>query len=542
MTHDSVPAEPRTSYWEADPLLRRLLARRLTPAALAFAVPKLVAMGRVAAETVAPLAAVAERNPPRLVDGRVEYHEAYRAMEDVAYGSGMIAIKYDADARAAAGAQVQTIGFALGYLFGQAESGIFCPVCMTDGAARVLEQSGDEALARTWVPRLCFTRPEDRTTGAMFLSERQGGSDVGASTVRAVGPRPDGAFCLFGEKYFCSNADAEVALVLARPEGAPGGTRGLGLFLLPRDLDEGGTFPSPLARQSRSSLPGRWQPGIRLRKLKDKFGTRSMPTGEIDLEGAVAWPVGPLERGFKQMAEMVNYSRLYNATGAAAGLARACYEAEHWSRERHAFGRRVEEHPLARATLDALRTEHAAALALVLEAIAALERADGGDAEGRALMRGLTPLAKYHTAKAAVAGCSEAMEVVGGNGYMEDRCLPRLLRDTQVLPIWEGTTNIQIHDAVRALRVDGSGLALAARLRRALGGADVASALRAPLAARIDEAVRGMEALASTRDEPDGTTRHFWDRTTRTIEAALLAEAGEPTFAEAILDGRTLIR
>lgn len=522
MTQDSIPDEPRTSYYDADRLLQAWIAKHMSESARAFAEPRLRRMGRDAAETIAPLAAIADRESPKLVDGNIEYHPSYREMERIAYGSQFIALKYDPAVVAEYPAQVQKIGFALGYLFGQAEAGLFCPACMTDGVARVLVASGDRELANTWVPRLCFTQATNRTTGAMFLTERQGGSDVGASVVRAL-RGAHGMWELSGEKFFCSNADAELALVLARPDGAPKGTRGLGLFLLPRDLD------------------GKRQTGISIRKLKDKLGVRSMPTAEIELVGARAWQVGPIDHGFRQMVEMVNYSRLYNAVGAASAMARACYEAQAWASERQAFGRKISEHPLGKATLQALTAEHAGAFVLAFEAVAALDRADAGDAEARVLFRAITPLAKYHTAKAAVACCSEAMEVVGGNGYIEDRAMSRMLRDAQVLPIWEGTTNIQILDAIRGLRREGTAIALTARLTQALERIENA-ALCDRLAPRIAAAKKGLLDLAATQNEPDDTARPFFDSVARTLEVALLAELGEIDTAAQILAGKTIIR
>src|SRR5262249_10218728 len=163
-------------------------------------------------------------------------------------------------------------------------------------------------------------------TGAMFLTEKQGGSDVGATATRAV-RAPDGTWRLHGEKWFCSNADAEAILALARPEGAAAGTRGLGLFLVPGE-----------------------QPGRKILRLKDKLGVRSMPTGEVELDGAIGYAVGELDQGFKQMAEMLNLSRLYNAQASISIMRRCFYEAAVWGRARSAFGKPLIEHALFRET------------------------------------------------------------------------------------------------------------------------------------------------------------------------------------------------
>src|ERR1051325_3668 len=231
-----IPEPPRVSYWEASPDLRNLLRRKLSDAAWEWAEPQLAAMGERAAIDVAPRAAVADRFTPRLVThdergnriNRVEYNPAYRDMERIAYGSGMIAMKYQTHDHSAA---AQLTGFALGYLFAMGEMGLYCPLCMTDGVARVLTRHGTPEQVTRVVPHLTATDRESLWTGGMFLTERAGGSDVGANETVAR-KASDGTWRLTGRKWFCSNVDAEAVLVTARPEGAPDGTRGLRTFLL----------------------------------------------------------------------------------------------------------------------------------------------------------------------------------------------------------------------------------------------------------------------------------------------------------------------
>ncbi|CAM5350371.1 acyl-CoA dehydrogenase family protein [Streptomyces griseus] len=192
------------------------------------------------------------------------------------------------------------------FLFNQAEFGLGCPINVTDGAARLLSRFGDGALKAKYLDGLTQTDMSKLTQGGQFMTEKEGGSDVGKLTTRAV--QDDGHWRLYGEKWFCSNADAKMVMLLARPEGAVGGTQGVGLYLMPRELDDGS--------------PNHY----RIVRLKDKLGTRSMASGEIKLEGAIAYAVGRLDRGFVQMAEMVNWSRLSNGVKSAALMRRAHHD------------------------------------------------------------------------------------------------------------------------------------------------------------------------------------------------------------------------
>ncbi|HEV2718381.1 MAG TPA: acyl-CoA dehydrogenase family protein [Thermoanaerobaculia bacterium] len=473
-----IPSPPTICYWDASPHFRALCRRKLGDAAWAWAEPQLREMGAAAAQMVAPLAAIADRESPRLVThdergnrvDRVDYHPAYREMERIAHGSGMLSMKYTSHEHVG---DAPFVSFALGYLFAMAEMGLYCPLCMTDGVARIVTRYGtSEQIARV-VPRL--------PSGGMFLTERAGGSDVGANETVA---RRDagGAWRLTGQKWFCSNVDAEAVLTTARPEGGEAGTRGLRTFLL---------FP-------------RGNPGVTIERLKEKLGVRSMPTGEVTLRDAQAEEIGD----FRPMAEMMNLSRLYNAVASSAVIGRAIHEARWYAERRRAFGKAVAEHPLAQETLLDLEAEHLGALLMTFEAVDALRRADAGDEAAAHLLRVLTPVVKAVTGKLAVPCVSEAMELVGGNGYIEEWPMARLLRDAQVLPIWEGTTNILVLDALRVTRKERGHELMVARIR--LHTPAVADALEAELAS-LDErhARRWVDALA------------------RAYELALLNEIGE---------------
>ncbi|HEV7764456.1 MAG TPA: acyl-CoA dehydrogenase family protein [Thermoanaerobaculia bacterium] len=436
-----IPDPPDVSYWEASPDFRAFCRRKLSESAFAWAEPQLSAMGERAAKEVAPLAAIADREGPRLIThdprgnriNRVDYHPAYREMERIAYGSGMIAMKYQTHEHSQ---HAPFIGFALGYLFAMAEMGLYCPLCMTDGVARVLTRHGTHEQVTRVVPHLTSTDPRTLWTGGMFLTERAGGSDVGANETIA---RKDasGTWRLTGQKWFCSNVDAQAVLVTARVDGA--GTKGLRTFLL----------------ETRDN------PGFVIDRLKEKLGVRSMATGEVTLTDARAEEVG----GFAAMAEMLNLSRLYNAVASVGVIGRAVYEARHYIERRHAFGRPVIEWPLAQRTFFDLEAEHVGALLLTFETVSLLAKADAGDGDAAKLLRVLTPIAKAVTGKLAVPAVSEAMELIGGNGYIEESPMPRLLRDAQVLPIWEGTTNILVLDALRVMHKEASQELLFSRTR-----------------------------------------------------------------------------
>jgi alkylation response protein AidB-like acyl-CoA dehydrogenase len=350
----------------------------------------------------------------------------------------------------------QPVKFALGYLGMQAESGVFCPVSMTDALARALERYASEPLKRRFLPSLTALTMAELQQGAMFLTEKQGGSDVGLTATVAkprsyaqAGLQPE--WELWGDKWFCSNVSAELILTLARPEGAPSGTRGLGLFLVPKTLEDG-------TRNAYS-----------INRLKDKLGTRSLATGEVTLHGAQAYQVGALDRGFVQMTEMINLTRIWAAIGSLAAMRRSFLEALIHTRSRVAFGRTLAEHPLMRRQLVDLLIEVEGCAALAFETAAVLERVDRhGAEEDRRLLRMLTPLCKYYVPKRGEYVTLEALEMRGGNGYVEDWVNPRLLRDSIVNVIWEGSSNVIVLDAMRAIDREGAAAALFGMLHQRL--------------------------------------------------------------------------
>ena len=402
--------------------------------------PHLHRLGALAGGELDEAALCADRHPPRLLhrtragDDRqsIEKHPAYRRLEEVAFGEfGLAAMSHRAGVLGWQAPLPPIAKYALTYLFVQAEFGVCCPLSMTDSLARTLRKFGDPALVARYLPGLTSQDMDALVQGAMFMTERQAGSDVGATATRAV--RDGARWRLYGDKWFCSNPDAGVALVLARAEGSREGTRGLSLFLLPARTEEG--------------EPNRY----RVVRLKDKLGTRDLASGEIVLEGATAYLVGDPEQGFRQMADMINMSRLSNGMRAAGMMRRALTEALFVARQREAFGRRLIELPLMRRQLLKLMVPAEAARSVLFYTATELAKADAGDEAARRRVRLLTPLLKFRACRDARRVTGDAMEVRGGVGYVEEFSDARLVRDAHLGSIWEGTSNIIALDVLRAI-------------------------------------------------------------------------------------------
>ncbi|MGB8347478.1 MAG: acyl-CoA dehydrogenase family protein [Ktedonobacteraceae bacterium] len=464
----NMPDVAGINFCTADPDLSFLLRQHLSTKDYERAWELLTRMGAVASERMDALADVANRQGPQLIqyDKRgqrvddVVFHPAYHELERIAYEEFAIAACTHCEgALGWPGKVPQPVKFALAYLGMQAESGVFCPVSMTDALARVFERYASEPLKQRVLPRLTALTMAELQQGAMFLTEKQGGSDVGLTAtiakqlpdVAASDDPLQPAWELWGDKWFCSNVSADLILTLARPEGAPAGTRGLGLFLVPRTLDDG-------TRNAYS-----------INRLKDKLGTRSLATGEVTLHGARAYLVGDVQHGFVQMTEMINLTRIWAAVGSLAAMRRSYLEALVYTRGRVAFGRPLADHPLMRRQLVDMLVEIEGCAALVFETTAVLERVDHhGAEEDRRLLRILTPLCKYYIPKRGEYITLEALEMRGGNGYVEDWVNPRLLRDAIVNVVWEGSANVIVLDVARAITREGGDAALFALLHTRL--------------------------------------------------------------------------
>ncbi|MDO8479154.1 MAG: acyl-CoA dehydrogenase family protein [Candidatus Rokubacteria bacterium] len=438
---DGMPTTRGMNFFLEDRNLQFLCESVMGAATFERARPHLVEMGEVAGGELDDLAAQADKNPPvlrafdqagRRVD-EVVFHPSYRRMETIAFERfGLAALSHRDGVLGWPGRVPQTVKYALSYLFAQSEFGLLCPVNMTDSTARMLKHYASDELKAAWIPRLTTTDFPQLLQGTQWMTEKTGGSDVGAATTLAR-KGADGTWRLWGDKWFCSNANADVALTLARPEGAPKGTRGLGMFLVPKYLPDG------------------TKNGWVINRLKDKFGSRSMASGEVTYQGAVAYVVGDVGRGFKQMMEMVNLSRLSNAMRAAGIMRRALLESVVHASGRAAFGGPLIALPLLRANLMEMLLDVEAAASVVFNAAAVFDRWDGGSVEDRKLFRIWTPIAKCWITARARAVASEAMNVRGGNGYIEEWVNARLVRDSYLGAIWEGATPVVALDVQRAI-------------------------------------------------------------------------------------------
>jgi putative acyl-CoA dehydrogenase len=426
-----------TNTFEADPALAELLERLVPGDAHAHLAPQWRALGEQAAGPLLELARQAEAEPPRHVPydawgrrvDRIALSPAWTRLQEEAARWGLFAVPYERGL----GELARLHQGALLALYAPSSAIASCPLAMTDGAARTLLEHDPELAGRV-VPRLTARDPAALWTCGQWMTERTGGSDVGG-TLTAARAAEDGAFSLHGSKWFTSAATSDAALTLARVEGAPAGGAGLSLFFLELRRPDGALN------------------GIRVERLKDKLGTRALPTAELTLEGARARPVGGLGHGVRKIAPLLNTTRLHNAVNACGTMARLLQLLRDYARRRVVFGEPLAKKPLHRETLAGLQTEYEAALALTFECLRLLGRVEAGvaSASERACLRLLTPVAKLFTARQAVAAASEALEGFGGAGYVEDTGLPVWLRDAQVLPIWEGTTNVLSLDVLRAV-------------------------------------------------------------------------------------------
>ncbi|HEX6368391.1 MAG TPA: acyl-CoA dehydrogenase family protein [Longimicrobium sp.] len=500
------------NQYDADAPLRSLLARLLPAEVLREVQPSLREMGRLSAELYP--AQLADRlSEPVLTQwdawggriDRIELTPLWRTAERIAAEHGVVATAYER----AHGRFSRIHQLALAYLFTPSTDIYACPLAMTDGAARVLLDSGNRALIGRAVPRLTSRDPAAFWTSGQWMTETAGGSDVGRSETEAR-QDADGGWRLHGRKWFTSAATSQMALTLARPAGNPPGGRGLALFYV-ETRDEGGLLRN-----------------IRIDRLKDKLGTRKLPTAELTLDGTPAIPVTGLRDGVRGIAPMLNVTRTWNAVSAVALMRRGLTLADDYARRRSAFGATLAEQPLHADTLAGLRAEWTGALHLtfrVAELLGAQEAGELDDA-GRALLRVLTPLAKLTTARQAVAVASEVVEAFGGAGYVEDTGIPTLLRDAQVLSIWEGTTNVLSLDTLRALESAGGVATVRAEVERcAAQAADPALVPVARAAARaVERAEAWLEgAMRGGRAEAEAGARRFALTLGRSLQAALLA-------------------
>lgn len=503
------------NQFDDDWALRLYLRRTLPAEVYAATEPALRELGALAGSELYQLQLADRLSEPMLTQwdawGRrvdqIEVSPLWRVAERIAAVRGVVAAAYEQTY----GPLSRVYQFALAYLFHPSTDVYTCPLAMTDGAARTLLRSGNRALIERAVPRLTSRDPAQCWTSGQWMTESTGGSDVGRSETIAR-QDADGSWRLYGRKWFTSATSSQMALTLARPAGNPPGGRGLALFYL----------------ETRDAQ-GRLQ-GIQVNRLKEKLGTRKVPTAELTLDGAPAQLVYGVTDGVRNIVPMLHLTRTWNSVTAAAFMRRGLALARDYAHKRVAFGAPLARQPLHIDTLAALQAEQHGALLLSFLLAELLGRQETGvlSADEGHLLRILTSLAKLTTARQAVSCASEVLEAFGGAGYVEDTGLPMLLRDSQVLPIWEGTTNVLALDTLRALGEATAGWgALACHVARCR------AALREPRLAAAGQAahvaLEHAQAWLQAAQQAGGPVlelgaRRFALTVGRALELALLAE------------------
>ncbi|AXY41993.1 acyl-CoA dehydrogenase family protein [Halomonas sp. JS92-SW72] len=503
-----------------DPPLREALAREAPD----WVARRLAPLGREAgSERIQALGEAADRHPPtlRLFDrhGRrldeVSYHPAYHELMHLAIDRGWHAVAWQEEGRGGHQAHVAAL-----YLLTQAEPGFCCPVTMTHAAMPVLRHSrraqarwAPGLLAWDYDPRALPATEKSGLTFGMAMTEKQGGSDLRATSTRAAPlaatraeslaathaePSNDG-WRLTGHKWFCSAPMSDAFLTLARTDD------GLGCFLVPRFTPDG----------ERNA--------IELQRLKEKCGNRANASAEIEYRGAWAEPIGAPGRGIATLLEMVQQTRLDAATAPVGMMRQALRVAWHHVRERHAFGRALAEQPLMQAVVADLALEVEAGLALVMRAARAFDGAARGDENERALARLLPALAKYWHNKRGPGFMAEAMECLGGIGYVEESPLARLYREAPVNSIWEGSGNVICLDVLRVLGRHPEALAACWQAMAPARGED----------RRLDAALTELERLlAGPAEGLEPRARWLTQRLAQCLQAALLVQHAPSEVAD----------
>ncbi|MFH9859627.1 acyl-CoA dehydrogenase family protein [Streptomyces sp. NPDC017202] len=492
-----------------DRALVAAVERHLDPELLDEARGELSALGRAAGSAqLQEWAVQANENPPELrthdryghrVD-EVAFHPAWHRLLGKGVGAGLTAAwtRPGGHVRRAAGFLVWT----------QVEAGNGCPLSMTHAAVPALRT--DPELAAEWVPRLTSTvyerelRPAGHKAGALFgmgMTEKQGGSDVRANTTSARPLAEAGTYVLTGHKWFCSAPMSDGFLVLAQA------AEGLTCFLVPRVLEDGTRNP------------------FLIQRLKDKLGNRSNASAEVEFDGTWARRVGEEGRGVRTIIDMVAATRLDCVLGSAGLMRAAVAQAVHHSAYREAFGGRLLDKPLMRNVLADLALESEAATVLGLRLAAACD--DDGEQE-RALLRIAVPAAKYWVTKRCTPVTVEAAECLGGNGYVEESGMPRLVRESPLNSVWEGAGNVQALDVLRALRREPQALnAFLQEVGRARGADH-----------RLDAAIKDLLTELADLDGAEARARRIAERFALVLQGSLLVRFAPPEVADAFCASR----
>ena len=474
------------NFYDVDHSLQSSLRLNMDPHALRHFEPHFSRLGEVAGGRLDTLARLVDRNPPVLehrdrfgndVD-TIVYHPAYREMEKIGFEDFRLhAMCHSPGHFGLDRPAPQVAKYVFQYLISQSEFGMMCPLSITDATIHVLKTSASEELKAYLLPKMLSTDLATLWKGSQFMTERAGGSDV--SQIDTVARLEDGKWRLYGEKWFASHTDAHVALILARPEGAPDGNAGIALFALPRLLPDG----------SRNTY--------RIVRMKEKLGTKSLATCELVLEGAEAYLVGNPAQGLKQMMGQVNMSRLSHGVRAAGMMRRCLHEALQVAFNRDAFGARLIRHPLLRRQIMKILVPAEQALSLSMMAAGYLDQARQGSNSASQVVRLLTPLVKFRACRDAIAATRAAMETRGGNGYIEEWVNAKMVRDAHIGVLWEGTSNINAIDVVRrAVAKAQAHTVLHAVLKDKLEQSTLPAEFRERLAAALEKSFRFMDKVA----------------------------------------------
>lgn len=438
------------NFYSEEPQFRALLKELLDEEFYEYADRELLAFGEKCANEIDQRARFTDREgQPKLIKfdaygddiSEVWVNDGYRRTVEDSYNTGIVGyVHKDIPELGRRGNYIYS--YAQGYLLSQTEPGFYCPVTLTMATAYLLDQYASPELKEKFLPHVLSTGETTLYEGATFLTERQGGSDVGANVVKAV--QTAEGYKLYGEKYFASNAGmCGVAMVLARKEGAPSGTKGLTLFAVPWRKEDGKLN------------------GIKIRRLKDKLGVRAVPSAEVEFDGAEAFVVGDPAKGFYYMMEALNLSRVCNTVASLGIMRRAYREAREYALNRDAFGKKLADFPMIKDSLVKMAVKLEVETRTVFKYLPLFEkvmRNEPGLSEKDIILNRLyIAILKKETAEQAVHFAHEAIEMHGGNGYIEDFVTPRLLRDAQVLTVWEGTANILGLEVLRLMEKFNAG-------------------------------------------------------------------------------------
>lgn len=502
---DQEPPELSNSY-HADELLNAYLDRKTSDDRREAMSEPLAELGALATGSLFELQLETLDEEPELVKvspwgkrvDRITHTDVWKRGREIAVDYELVSLPYDGESRDPIDRVEQ---FARVYLYAPSSDTYTCPLAMTDGAARTLADSGNDELVGEALPHLTSSEEDNFWTSGQWMTETTGGSDVSRANTTAE-QTADG-WELHGRKWFTSAIGSEMALTLAKTDGADSDE--LTLFYV-RAREEDGTPRN-----------------FRIERLKDKLGTRELPTGEIVLEGTPAEPVKGIGHGVKNIYPMLNVTRTWNAICSVAAMRRGLDLAESYAEKRKVFDEDLADKPLHSRVMDRLEAETQGAFMLGFRAVELL------DSDEEELMRAVVPLAKLYTAKQAVTVTSEVVEVFAGAGYVEDTGIPKMLRDTQVLPIWEGTTNVLSLEVLRQLADEATRQRLREEADRIAEdcGVEEVSDLAATAKDELNGTLDTVEEHFDAPDELEAGARSIAFRLGRVVETLLLAEQAD---------------